>query len=105
MLRTLRKLFEPETAPPRTGAGKLTLRDVLLRGWDELWYQPKIELRTKRLVGAEGLLRARRPTRLWTVCCSRVPIRPSATSWSVGDGSSKTAGTAQTINCGKAFLA
>src|ERR1700688_3885361 len=61
MLRTLRKLFEPETAPPRTGGGKLTLRDVLLRGWDELWYQPKIELRTKRLVGAEGLLRARRP--------------------------------------------
>ena len=61
MLRTLRKLFEPETAPPQTGGGKLTLRDVLLRGWDELWYQPKIELRTKRLVGAEGLLRARRP--------------------------------------------
>src|SRR3984885_12674734 len=62
MLQTLRKLFEPETtAVPKTGGGKLTLREVLLRGWDELWYQPKIELRTKRLVGAEGLLRARRP--------------------------------------------
>ena len=61
MLRTLRKLLEPETAVPKTGGGKLTLREVLLRGWDELWYQPKIELRTKRLVGAEGLLRARRP--------------------------------------------
>src|ERR1700692_629551 len=62
MLRTLRKLFEPKTtAPPKTGSGKLTLRDVLLRGWEELGYQPKIELRTKRLVGAEGLLRARLP--------------------------------------------
>src|SRR6202051_2360263 len=61
MLRTLRKLFEPETPAPQAGGGKLTLRDILLRDWDELWYQPKIELRTKRLVGAEGLLRARRP--------------------------------------------
>ncbi len=59
----LRKLFEPETAAPapQAGGGKLTLRDILLRDWDELWYQPKIELRTKRLVGAEGLLRARLP--------------------------------------------
>ena len=63
MLQTLRKLFEPETAAPapQAGGGKLTLRDILLRDWDELWYQPKIELRTKRLVGAEGLLRARLP--------------------------------------------
>src|SRR5580658_5631977 len=61
MLRTLRKLFEPETAAPLASGGKLTLREVLLRDWDELWYQPKIDLRTKRLVGAEGLLRARRP--------------------------------------------
>src|ERR1700685_2124421 len=61
MLRRLRNLFEPETPAPQARGGKLALREVLLRGWDELWYQPKIELRTKRLVGAEGLLRARRP--------------------------------------------
>jgi hypothetical protein len=36
MLRTLRKLFEPETAAPQAGGGKLTLRDILLRGWEEL---------------------------------------------------------------------
>jgi EAL domain-containing protein (putative c-di-GMP-specific phosphodiesterase class I) len=61
MLRRLRNLFEPETPAPQAGGGKLTLRDILLRDWDELWYQPKIELRTKRLVGAEGLVRARLP--------------------------------------------
>ncbi len=58
-LRTLlaAKFTEPETS----GDGKLTLGDVLRRNWLQLWYQPKIELRTKRLVGAEGLVRARRP--------------------------------------------
>jgi EAL domain-containing protein (putative c-di-GMP-specific phosphodiesterase class I) len=34
---------------------------MLRCNWDELWYQPKIDLRSKRLVGAEGLVRARRP--------------------------------------------
>jgi EAL domain-containing protein (putative c-di-GMP-specific phosphodiesterase class I) len=54
---------EPAESASPTGAadGKLTLGDVLRRGWDELWYQPKIDLRTRRLVGAEGLVRARRP--------------------------------------------
>ena len=45
----------------RPGDGKVTLGDVLRRNWFELWYQPKIDLRPKRLVGAEGLVRARRP--------------------------------------------
>jgi EAL domain-containing protein (putative c-di-GMP-specific phosphodiesterase class I) len=49
---------EPEAGP---GDGKVTLGDVLRRNWFELWYQPKIDLRSKRLVGAEGLVRARRP--------------------------------------------
>jgi len=30
---------------------------ALANGWLELWYQPKIDLRTKALVGAEGLIR------------------------------------------------
>jgi EAL domain-containing protein (putative c-di-GMP-specific phosphodiesterase class I) len=64
MLKTLRRLFVTETPPPAEplpADGKVTLADVLHRGWFEQWYQPKIELRTKRLVGAEALVRARRP--------------------------------------------
>ena len=36
---------------------------MLARDWFELWYQPKIELRTMRLYGAEALVRARHPQR------------------------------------------
>jgi EAL domain-containing protein (putative c-di-GMP-specific phosphodiesterase class I) len=63
MLQALRKLFEaePDTAAPPPDGGAVTLGDVLRRNWFELWYQPKIELRSKRLVGAEALVRARRP--------------------------------------------
>jgi EAL domain-containing protein (putative c-di-GMP-specific phosphodiesterase class I) len=39
---------------------KVTLDDVLRRNWFELWYQPKIDLRTMRLAGAEALVRARK---------------------------------------------
>jgi EAL domain-containing protein (putative c-di-GMP-specific phosphodiesterase class I) len=62
MLKALRRLFvAEEEAPPADG--KVTLIDVLAHGWFDLWYQPKIELKTMRLVGAEGLVRARHPTR------------------------------------------
>jgi len=61
MLAGLRTLFAAKPAAPEPGDGKVTLRDVLRRNWFDLWYQPKIDLRTKRLVGAEGLVRARRP--------------------------------------------
>jgi EAL domain-containing protein (putative c-di-GMP-specific phosphodiesterase class I) len=37
------------------------LDEALDKGWLELWYQPKIDLRTKRLVGAEGLIRCQHP--------------------------------------------
>jgi EAL domain-containing protein (putative c-di-GMP-specific phosphodiesterase class I) len=66
MFDALRTLFAPKPivpapAEPEPGDGKVTLADVLRRDWLELWYQPKIDLRTRRLVGAEGLVRARRP--------------------------------------------
>ena len=60
MLQALRNLFGGKPIPDD---GKVTLVDVLERDWFELFYQPKIELKTKRLVGAEALVRARHPTR------------------------------------------
>ncbi|MEA2938780.1 MAG: hypothetical protein QOC56_2284 [Alphaproteobacteria bacterium] len=65
MLKALRRLFvaDEEVEVADAGDGKITLADVLQRGWFELWYQPKIELRTMRLYGAEALVRARHPQR------------------------------------------
>jgi EAL domain-containing protein (putative c-di-GMP-specific phosphodiesterase class I) len=62
MLESLRRLFLRGSEPPEVGDGPVGLADILERGWLELFYQPKIELKTKRLVGAEGLVRARHPT-------------------------------------------
>ncbi|MGC1538232.1 MAG: EAL domain-containing protein [Xanthobacteraceae bacterium] len=63
MFEGLRTLIAAKPPRPNPGPddGKITLREVLRRNWEELWYQPKIDLRSKRLVGAEGLVRARRP--------------------------------------------
>ena len=56
-------MFGPKEAVAEPADGKITLADVLARGWFELWYQPKIELKTMRLYGAEALVRARHPQR------------------------------------------
>jgi EAL domain-containing protein (putative c-di-GMP-specific phosphodiesterase class I) len=61
MLQALRQLFESDTAGSEATAGPVTLRDLMRCGQLELWYQPKIELKTKRLIGAEALVRGRRP--------------------------------------------
>ena len=64
MLKSLRQMFAPkEVVAAEPADGKITLADVLARNWFELWYQPKIELRTMRLYGAEALVRARHPQR------------------------------------------
>jgi EAL domain-containing protein (putative c-di-GMP-specific phosphodiesterase class I) len=63
MLTTLRRLFVSEPSECAAGDGKITLADVLHHDWFELFYQPKIEFRSRRLVGAEGLVRARHPRR------------------------------------------
>src|SRR5690348_379184 len=64
MLDALRNMLGPRApAPYGDPQARIPLSEVLDRKWFELWYQPKIELRTMRLVGAEALVRARHPTR------------------------------------------
>lgn len=43
------------------GKPKVTLHQAIQKSWLELWYQPKIDLATKRLYGAEGLIRVQHP--------------------------------------------
>jgi EAL domain-containing protein (putative c-di-GMP-specific phosphodiesterase class I) len=47
--------------PPAMAIRCQDLDQALAEGWLELWYQPKIDLRTMALVGAEGLIRCRHP--------------------------------------------
>lgn len=63
MFGALRNMMGPRPDPYGDPKARIPLSEVLDRKWFELWYQPKIELRTMRLVGAEALVRARHPTR------------------------------------------
>jgi hypothetical protein len=58
----LRRLMQDLGLRP-DGGGKpvVTLSEALQRNWLELWYQPKIHLHSKRLAGAQGLIRVRHP--------------------------------------------
>jgi len=55
ILRTL-KLGHPASTDAR-----IEFRDALANDWIEFWYQPKIDLRRKRLAGLEAFARARHP--------------------------------------------
>lgn len=71
MLPVLKKPFETDaivailkalnlgTLPASTA--RVDLEEALASGWVEFWYQPKIDLRKKRLVGAEAYARVRHP--------------------------------------------
>src|ERR1043165_6358229 len=68
MLKGFTGLFAPasnrtEEVEERDPSGKpmVTLASALKRGWLELWYQPKVSLATHKMIGAEGLIRARHP--------------------------------------------
>ena len=59
----VRKLAQEYGLRRSDNSGKpvVTLNQAMRKNWLELWYQPKIDLATKRLVGAEGLIRVRHP--------------------------------------------
>jgi len=71
MLPVLRKPFETNVllkllqelnlGQPPPVAGRIDLDEAMSKGWLEFWYQPKIDLRKKQLVGAEAFARARHP--------------------------------------------
>jgi EAL domain-containing protein (putative c-di-GMP-specific phosphodiesterase class I) len=71
MLPVLKKPFETETilkilldlniGTPAPAASGIDLEEAINNGWIEFWYQPKIDLRKKRLAGAEAYARARHP--------------------------------------------
>jgi len=72
MLAPLRKPFETSAVvklleslklghPPAV-AGRIDLEEALSKNWVEFWYQPKIDLRKKQLIGAETYARARHPS-------------------------------------------
>ena len=63
MLEGFRNFFSSGPVPYADPKSSIPLSAVLRHGWMELWYQPKVELRTTHLIGAEALVRARHPTR------------------------------------------
>jgi EAL domain-containing protein (putative c-di-GMP-specific phosphodiesterase class I) len=75
MLPVLRKPFRGDLIPgilrdagiapkePRSADAAIGLFEALCAGWVDLCYQPKIELRSGKIAGAEGLVRIVHPTR------------------------------------------
>jgi EAL domain-containing protein (putative c-di-GMP-specific phosphodiesterase class I)/CheY-like chemotaxis protein len=61
-VQSLPLLHRPEIALSFAPTIEPGLDVALANGWLELWYQPKIDLRTKDLGGVEGLIKYRHPT-------------------------------------------
>lgn len=71
MLPVLKKPFETDAIIKVLGelklgmavaaASRIDLNEAIKNNWIEFWYQPKIDLRKKRLAGAEAYVRARHP--------------------------------------------
>jgi EAL domain-containing protein (putative c-di-GMP-specific phosphodiesterase class I) len=57
----LKILHELKLGHPPSLAARVDLDEALRNRWIEFWYQPKIDLRKKQLIGAEAFARARHP--------------------------------------------
>jgi EAL domain-containing protein (putative c-di-GMP-specific phosphodiesterase class I) len=57
----IRILQEQRLGDPPAMAARIDLDEALKNNWIEFWYQPKIDLRRKQLVGVEAFARARHP--------------------------------------------
>jgi EAL domain-containing protein (putative c-di-GMP-specific phosphodiesterase class I) len=54
-------LQEQKTAALQSGPSKITLEEALKHNWIDFWYQPKINLRNKSLIGVESFVRLFHP--------------------------------------------
>jgi EAL domain-containing protein (putative c-di-GMP-specific phosphodiesterase class I) len=54
-------IIEEGLSAPILSTAPISLAEALEKNWLELWYQPKIDLRTKILAGVEGFVRANHP--------------------------------------------
>jgi len=57
----LKVVHDLKLGHPQSLAARVDLADALRQGWIEFWYQPKIDLRRKQLIGTEAFARARHP--------------------------------------------
>jgi EAL domain-containing protein (putative c-di-GMP-specific phosphodiesterase class I) len=54
-------LKDQKTAALLDGPSQITLDEAIKNGWLDFWYQPKVDLRAKNLVGVESLVRLHHP--------------------------------------------
>lgn len=57
----LKVVHDLKLGHPQSLAARVDLEQALRQGWIEFWYQPKIDLRKKQLIGTEAFARARHP--------------------------------------------
>jgi EAL domain-containing protein (putative c-di-GMP-specific phosphodiesterase class I) len=62
-LATIRKIAHENfpAATTQTKHPRVAIDEALKQGWMQVWYQPKIDLKRKRLVGCEALARIQHP--------------------------------------------